>query len=258
MRHLIAFPCNGETLIGSLDEAAGATGLLIVSGGNEVRAGAHRGMAMLAGAVAAAGFPAFRYDRRGVGDSSGENRGYAASGPDLAAAAATFRAATGVRRIVGFGNCDAASALALFGRTARVDVLVVTNPWIVEPVDDLPPAAAIRARYAARLRDPAALRRLVTGGVSLRKLARGIGRAAVRPSGSPPLLAAIADWGDDATIILATGDATALAYADAAASLPSSPPILRLPTASHSFADVADALTAAVIRTLQAIQATAA
>ena len=43
MRKLIAFPCAGETLVGSLDEGAGSTGLLIVSGGNEIRMGAHRG-----------------------------------------------------------------------------------------------------------------------------------------------------------------------------------------------------------------------
>ena len=48
MRRLIAFPCAGETLLGTLDEAYGKTGLLIVSGGNEIRIGAHRGMALLA------------------------------------------------------------------------------------------------------------------------------------------------------------------------------------------------------------------
>src|SRR3546814_2513341 len=48
MRTLIAFPCEGETLVGTLDAAPGKTGLLIVSGGNEIRVGAHRGMALLA------------------------------------------------------------------------------------------------------------------------------------------------------------------------------------------------------------------
>ena len=48
MRELISFPCEGDTLAGTLDDAPGATGLLIVSGGNEIRCGAHRGMALLA------------------------------------------------------------------------------------------------------------------------------------------------------------------------------------------------------------------
>ena len=71
MRKLIAFPCAGETLIGTLDAAPGRVGLLIVAGGNEIRCGAHRGMALLAAEVAARGYPAFRYDRRGIGDSTG-------------------------------------------------------------------------------------------------------------------------------------------------------------------------------------------
>ncbi|WP_334007723.1 hypothetical protein [Sphingomonas aerolata] len=116
MRRLIAVPCEGETLVATLDEAAGATGVLIVSGGNEIRSGAHRGMAMLARRLAAGGTPVFRYDRRGIGDSSGENRGFLSAQADLVAAAAAFRAAVPhVTRLVGFGNCDAASALALFG-----------------------------------------------------------------------------------------------------------------------------------------------
>jgi exosortase A-associated hydrolase 1 len=246
MRRVIAFPCAGETLVGTLDAAAGPTGLLIVSGGNEIRAGAHRGMAMLAGAVAAAGYPVLRFDRRGVGDSSGENGGFRSSGPDLAAATAAFRREGRVRRIIGFGNCDGASALALFGRAAGVTGLILANPWLRDPVDDLPPPAAIRARYAERLRDPAAWRRLVTGGVSLRLLARGLGRVATARKAAPgDVMGTIAGWRGKARVILAAGDATALAYADAAKGGPL--PAVTLETASHSFADAGDALAAAVI-----------
>ena len=114
MRRLIAFPCAGDTLIGTLDAAPGTTGLLIVSGGNEIRCGSHRGMALLAQSMSAAGHPVFRFDRRGVGDSSGDNAGFLGSADDIAAAAATFRAEMpGMRRLVGFGLCDGATALAL-------------------------------------------------------------------------------------------------------------------------------------------------
>ncbi|MGE2778108.1 hypothetical protein ACQHM9_27125, partial [Escherichia coli] len=83
----------GESLVATLDEADGSTGLLIVSGGNEIRSGAHRGMAMLAHRLAAAGIPVFRYDRRGVGDSTGDNKGFLSAEPDLIAAVAAFRRA---------------------------------------------------------------------------------------------------------------------------------------------------------------------
>ena len=254
MRRLIAFPCEGETLIGSLDEAAGTTGLLIVSGGNEIRAGAHRGMAELAARVAAADYPVFRFDRRGVGDSTGDNRGFRASAPDLAAAAAAFRAEANVTRIVGFGNCDAASALALFGRAAGLERVILANPWVVEPADDLPPPAAIRARYAERLRDPAAWRRLARGRVSLAKLARGLARLA-RPAATAQsdVLAAVTAWGETATVILATRDATALAYAEAARGGERSAPV-RIDTASHSFADAGEALAATIMETITSEQ----
>ena len=252
MRRLIAFDREGDTLVGTLDEAAGNIGLLIVSGGNEIRCGAHRGMASLAATLSAEGIPVFRFDRRGIGDSTGENHGFRASSPDIAAAAATFRAETGITRLVAFGNCDAASALALFGRAAGIDTVILANPWVVEAVDDLPPPAAIRARYAARLRDPAAWRRLLTGGVSARKLARGLIRiAAPAPSVCADVLDAITGWGETATVILATGDATALAYAEAATNAGLRTRKVEIETTSHSFACPQDtvALRDAIIAT---------
>lgn len=254
MRRLIAFPCEGETLVGSLDEAAGTTGLLIVSGGNEPRMGAHRGMALLAGRVAAAGWPVFRFDRRGVGDSSGENGGWGASAPDIAAAVAIFRAeAPHIQGLAGFGNCDAATALALFGAASGVDALVLANPWLVEREGDLPPPAAIRARYAERLRSPREWRRLLLGGVDIRKLASGL-RAIATTSREPILARRFADAlsGRDATVILAGGDATAIAYSDAVKGLGVAAEVVTIATDSHSFAREGDAdtLFATVCRSL--------
>ena len=252
MRRLIAFPCAGETLIGTLDEAPGRTGLLIVSGGNEPRMGAHRGMALLAQRVAAAGWPVLRFDRRGVGDSSGENGGWSSSAPDLAAAVATFRReAPHVDRLVGFGNCDAATALALFG--GALDTLVLANPWVVERDGDLPPPAAIRARYAQRLRSPREWIRLLTGGVNLAKLGSGL-KAIVASAPEAALTerfaAALLDR--DATIMLAHGDATAIAYADAAKGLDVAAQTMWVETDSHSFARHGDlaVVERAIVRVL--------
>ena len=255
MRRLIAFPCAGEQLIGSLDEAAGTTGLLIVSGGNEVRAGAHRGMAMLAARLAAEATPVFRYDRRGVGDSGGVNRGFREARDDLIAAARAFRAeAPHVARLAAFGNCDAATLLALHGREAGIAKVLLANPWVVEPQDDLPPAPAIRAHYAARLRDPATWRRLLSGGISIGNLFRGLRRISRKTPDDPftaRALSAIAGWGADAGVILAEGDATAIAYADAAGRKGITSRTITIPSTSHSFARPADsAALAAAVRDL--------
>jgi len=237
---VIAFPSAGETLLGSLDEAPGASGLLIVSGGNEVRAGAHRGMAELAAAIAEAGFPVFRFDRRGVGDSSGENGGYESARDDLIAAITAFRAAAPkVERLIGFGNCDGASALLLHA-PERFDRLLLGNPWTIEAASDLPPPAAIRARYAERLRDPASWARLLKGKVDLGKLASGLGRLAKARSQQLSKLEAklFAALGAhlDARLLLADGDATAQAFADAARRAGWRGGVTRIATASHSFA----------------------
>jgi exosortase A-associated hydrolase 1 len=242
MRRLIEFPCAGETLMGTLDEAAGATGLLIVSGGNEVRMGAHRGMAMLAARVASElGAPVFRFDRRGIGDSTGTNGGFESSVHDIAAAAATFVAeAPQLRRLVAFGNCDAATALALFHSAAGIDALLLANPWVVDTPDDLPPAAAIRARYAERLRDPKAWLRLVKGGVDIGKLFKGLSKISNTQSESGLTVRmsdALAASGIPVTLLLAKDDNTAIAFRDA---WKGNAPIRDCDTASHSFAHAAD------------------
>src|SRR3546814_15129487 len=76
----------------------------------------------------------------------------------------------------------------------------------------LPPAAAIRARYLARLRDPESLLRLLKGEVDLRKLLRGLSALGRKKTPAAPdslpvrLDAALAALPGPATILLAAGD----------------------------------------------------
>ena len=249
MRRLIAFRCNGATLVGTLDEAPGRTGLLIVSGGNELRMGAHRGMARLAQRLAAAGYPVFRFDRRGIGDSEGDNGGFESSCPDIAHAAAAFRKAARLDRLVAFGNCDAATALILFHDRAAIDALVLANPWLVEPQqEDLPPPAAIRAHYAARLRDPKEWLRLLSGGVNIIKLIKGLSAAASKRSEDnslSPRAAKALRTAVPAQFLLAAGDHTAIAFLHDYRSsrfdaVRGRIPMQQRDTASHSFAGQGD------------------
>jgi exosortase A-associated hydrolase 1 len=244
LRRTVAIACEGDTMMATLDPAPGRCGLLIVSGGNEIRCGAHRGMALLAGELAAGGVPVFRYDRRGIGDSTGINGGFLSACVDLHAAAAAFREAMPqVAEIVGFGNCDAASTLALFGRGAGIDRVVLANPWVVEATDDLPPAAAIRRRYIERWRRPSEWRRLIRGEIDFSKLRRGLAKIWATPHEplATTVIEAIASWGGDAKIVVAEGDATAIAFADAARRAGRAFTTHELPTDSHSFARGGDA-----------------
>jgi exosortase A-associated hydrolase 1 len=239
----LTFACGRQTLAGSLDTAPGHTGLLIISGGNEVRSGAFGGQAQLAAAVARAGFPVFRFDRRGVGDSEGENRGFRRSQKDIAAALSAFRAlAPDVERVVGLGNCDAASALMLMGGEG-FDGLVLSNPWAFDencqPEEASPPPAAIRQRYAEKLRDPKEVGRLLTGGVNLGKLAKGLFKSVQSEPESSNLIDEMREGLKPFTgriaFLLATADRTAQSFETQWGA--DDPRIARCEGAGHSYVE---------------------
>lgn len=234
MRHGLSFTCGGARLVATLDRAPGTTGLLIATGGRQTRVGPHRLMAELARAVATAGYPVLRFDRRGIGDSEGDDPGYRGSGPDIAAAATALRAACPhVTRIVGLGLCDAAAALALHGHDAGLDALVLLNPWVVEAEAGAPPPAAVRAYYRDRLLSIDGWRRLLTHGVSIKGLLRAISKTDqaladdVKASLQLP-----------ATALVAQHDATARAFLDQFSD--DDMRIIRRDSASHSFASPGD------------------
>ncbi len=250
-RRHFTFECEGAKLAGTLDPGPSATGLLIVTGGNELRSGPWGSQAELAARITATGFPVLRFDRRGVGDSEGENAGFASSVPDICAALDAFKAhVPTLKRVVAYGNCDAASALMLAGGRG-CDALVLANPWTFEPEPDpqpevaatsepepMPPAA-LRAHYLRRLTSPSALWRLLTGKVELGKLAGSLAEA-VKPDAPQSTLAqqmaaGLAEFAGPATILLAERDRTAQAFlanwdkADAR--------LRQCPEASHSFVE---------------------
>jgi exosortase A-associated hydrolase 1 len=219
------FGCGSLKLGGTLDTAPGTTGLLLVSGGNEVRSGAFSGQSLLASRIASAGFPVFRYDRRGIGDSAGENRGFRKSAGDIRAALEAFRAmAPQMERVFAFGNCDAASALMLAGGEG-LEGLILSNPWTIEETtsdaEDEPQHApgAIRARYAEKLKNPREIARLLRGGVDFGKLIRGL-TSSLRPAPAPSSLAqemsaGLSQFEGQVNILLAMRDRTAQLFESA-------------------------------------------
>ena len=252
MRRMIDFKCGGDRLVGTLNEGDATTGLLIVSGGNEIRSGAYAGQAAMARHFAALGHPVFRYDRRGVGDSEGSNNGFESTADDIRAAVAAFRAEPPhIDRIVAFGNCDAATALAFFHY--GINSLVLANPWVIEatasePDAPTPPsAAAVRARYLARLKNPRSLLDLLSGKIDLKKLAGGLAKAAQKetPTGlAAQLASALTASSVPTQLLVAERDTTALAFIGAYKTPLFDPvrsraevTLSKCDSASHSFAD---------------------
>ena len=262
MRHLLSFTCGGAVLGGTLDAAEGRTGVLIVTGGSQTRIGSHRMFERLAAALAEEGYPCFRFDRRGVGDSEGEDPDFRGSGPDITAAAAAFRAAAPqLERIAGFGLCDGATALALFGADARVDSIILANPWLVEAEAGAPPPAAIKQHYRDRLMSLDGWKKLLSGSVSYKKLLAGVMKVAAPP---PTLLAgevaaALAARPLPLQLVLARKDGTAVAAQEVWQSAAFQRIRVRNPepcfieSDSHTFArpDDADALLRTVLEGLR-------
>lgn len=246
-------------LAGMTHPARGPVGVVIVPGGPQTRVGSHRGFVALADALAAAGHPTLRFDRRGLGDSDGDDPGFQNLAPELAAAAAALRAACpSARRIVGFGLCDGAAALAL--APAGYDALILANPWTLDSdrAADLPPRAAIAARYRARLADPSRWRALLAGRVDLVKAARGLlhlARPEPHPAVARRMATSLAAYSGRVLIPLAGADNTAAAFAAlwrsplfAAARAHGRATIADIPAATHTFArpEAAAALAASV------------
>lgn len=127
--------CGGERMLGVVCEPAGIPrseqGVLIVVGGPQYRIGSHRQFVRLARALARAGYVSLRFDYRGMGDSEGAARTFENIEQDLDAAIAWLCAQPGIRSVVIWALCDAASATLMFCTAdPRVSGLVLINPWV--------------------------------------------------------------------------------------------------------------------------------
>lgn len=132
----VTFSCAGDQLLGIIAHPVQAkrTGVLIIVGGPQYRTGSHRQFLLLSRNLAIAGYPAMRFDYRGMGDSTGELRNFEAVDADIAAAIDTFMVACPeLEHVVLWGLCDAASASLLYfhsHRDKRLSGFVLLNPWV--------------------------------------------------------------------------------------------------------------------------------
>jgi len=132
----IVFPCAVDELLGivATPEQAGNTGVLIVVGGPQYRAGSHRQFLLLSRALAIAGYPVMRFDHSGMGDSTGELKNFESLNDNISAAIGAFQQkCPNVINVVLWGLCDAASASLLYWdatHDARIAGMVLLNPWV--------------------------------------------------------------------------------------------------------------------------------
>lgn len=228
------FDCGGSQLAGILHhaEAPAERGVLIVTGGPQYRIGSHRQFLLLARRFAAAGVPTFRFDHRGSGDSEGPYLGFEGIDEDIRAAVDAFvERSPGMRRVVLWGICDAASAILFFAaRDPRVAGIVLVNPWVREEADE--DRAMVKHYYGRRLLEGAFWRKLLSGEVALLSAIGGLaGRvfgwlrssAAGKGGGQGPaaslpdrMAQGLADFKGPVGLIISGRDLTAREFEDAA------------------------------------------
>jgi exosortase A-associated hydrolase 1 len=163
------FECAGETLVGiaSVPETPRRRGVLIVVGGPQYRVGSHRQFTLFARRLAAEGFPAFRFDYRGMGDATGEYITFKQIADDVRSAIATFQSlCPEVREVVLWGLCGAASASMIYAPgDPRVVGVVALNPWVRDSATFA--STQIRHYYGPRVLQRDFLSKLVRGEVGI-------------------------------------------------------------------------------------------
>ncbi|MFG6457983.1 hydrolase 1, exosortase A system-associated [Roseateles sp. BYS96W] len=261
---VLTFSCEGQPLVGILAEPAGTpadVGVLIVVGGPQYRVGSHRQFALLARQLAANGFTALRFDYRSMGDSPGDARDFLAVEADIGAAITALLAARpGLRRVVLWGLCDAASAALMYldtTRDARIAGVALLNPWARSAATLA--QTHVKHYYWRRLREKTFWLKLLRGGIGLTALrtlgrnlhlARGAGAAkADARSFQDRMAAGLRGFDGPVLLILSGDDYTAkeflehVSHADNWAGLIHRPATTRvdLPGADHTFSSRQDA-----------------
>ncbi|MFZ6691547.1 hydrolase 1, exosortase A system-associated [Undibacterium sp. SXout20W] len=130
----LIFECQNDYLTGIIHSPheTSSVGVVILVGGPQYRVGSHRQFILLARNLADCGITTFRFDYRGMGDSTGKPRNFDDTGTDIRSAIDTLiKAAPSIERVVLWGLCDGATAATFYSvQDPRVSGLVLANPWL--------------------------------------------------------------------------------------------------------------------------------
>jgi len=163
------FKVVDEALVGVLhgSDNCGSVGVLFLVGGRQYRTGAQRQFVRLGRCLAAAGYPAFRFDVRGMGDSAAEPMFFLDTAEDISAAITEFKKLVPqLKQILLWGLCDGASAAIVYASIhPGVDGVMMVNPWITTKSGAA--GATLKHYYQKRLVSAGFWRQVLNGNVNL-------------------------------------------------------------------------------------------
>ena len=169
--------CESDELVAVLhraDPSARRGIVIVVAGGPQYRAGAHRQFVSLARRLSARGYPVLRFDLRGMGDSGGTHLGYQHSAPDIRAAIdALVRHQPSVDQVVLFGECESASGILFYAyRDVRVKGIALVNPWV--RTEEGQAKVIVKHYYPQRLVSAAFWRKVLSGQWNMKESLRSL------------------------------------------------------------------------------------
>lgn len=174
-------PMLGVLSIPAEHTSPSGLGVIMVNGGAQYRAGAHRLFVQLARHLTTQGHAVLRFDFPGQGDSPGDAVGFEDTAPYISAAIdAVHQLHPSLQHTALLGLCDGASASLLYIQATndpRVTHLVLLNPWVHSEATHA--RTQLKHYYRRRLLMPDFWKKLVSGGVGLRAL-RDLGSQARR------------------------------------------------------------------------------
>lgn len=216
VQRALRFLSLGSHLVGIIDvpERPYGRGLLALSSPGGYRVGSRRQFTLLARVVARRGSPVMRFDRRGSGDSEGQQLPIDQQDQDINAAIDEFfRQIPELAEVVLLGEGDGAAAAALHAPLdPRVCGLVMFNPHIVGSAGGL--LGEARQSYLGRLGEFGFWKKVAT--VSAVPRRQSMREAAADHTAALPqrVLASLACFEGQLLLVFGAGDLDALAFAD--------------------------------------------